>query len=187
MMTTTHAFAGALLGAAAALVTPVAPEQAIAAGFLGGALPDADLLWTHRRSLHFPVYGSTLAVPVALAAIVVGAPVVVLAAVFVVAAAVHAVMDAFGGGVEHRPWEATSERGVYNHATGQWVSPRRWVRYAGAPEDLLLAAVCAVPLLAHTSGTLQLSFGTVLACSGLFVGVRRRIVPLAERLFPGDP
>jgi hypothetical protein len=92
-------------------------------------------------------------------------------------------MDAFGGGVGLRPWEGTSEKGVYNHLDGRWVRPRGWVRYAGAPEDFVLATLCAVPALALTSGSLQLVLGGVLVGSGGFVLVRRRLAGITERLF----
>jgi len=97
--------------------------------------------------------------------------------------AIHCVMDALGGGVELRPWEATSERGVYNHASGHWIRPRRWVRYAGAPEDFLLALLFGLPVLVLTSGRLQLGLGVVLVLSGLFTAVRRRLATATERLF----
>jgi hypothetical protein len=69
-------------------------------------------------------------------------------AAFFVSAAVHSGMDALGAGDELRPWEATSEKGVYDHLRGRWIRPRRWVRYDGAPEDLLLTSLFAVPGLA---------------------------------------
>jgi hypothetical protein len=185
MMTTTHALFGALLGAAAATVAPVATPVAVVVGFLGGAAPDADLLAVHRRSAHFPVYAAAVAVPVSAAAVLVQTAAATLAAVFVLAAATHCLMDVFGGGVEHRPWEATSEKGVYDHRRGRWIPPRRWVRYAGAPEDFVLAAAFAAPVLAVTTGRLQSGLFVVVVVSGLFVAVRRRLPTLTERLL-GD-
>ena len=182
MMTTTHALFGALVGATTATFAPDLAPAAVVAGFAGGALPDADLLWTHRRSTHFPVWGTVAAVAAVAAAALVGTPAAVLVAVFAVAAAAHCLMDVFGGGVELRPWEATSERGVYNHAGSYWVRPRRWVRYAGAPEDFLLAAGFALPALLATGGRLRGGLLAVLAVSGLFVAVRRRLTGVTERL-----
>jgi len=182
MMTTTHALFGALVGATTATFAPELAPVAVVVGFVGGALPDADLLWTHRRSTHFPVWATVAAVAVVAAAGLVGTPAIVLLAVFTVAAAAHCLMDVFGGGVELRPWEATSERGVYNHAGGYWVRPRRWVRYAGAPEDFLLAAGFALPTLVVTTGRLRDGLLAVLVASGLFVAVRRRLTGVTERL-----
>jgi hypothetical protein len=185
MMTSTHGFVGALLGVSTAAVTPELTATAVVIGFLGGTLPDIDLVATHRRSLHFPVYATGLVAPVAGIAVLTGTSSAILLAVFTLGIAVHCLMDAFGGGVELRPWEATSDRGVYNHATGRWIRPRRWVRYAGAPEDFLLAFACALPTLALTSGGVQLGLLVVLVCSGVFTVVRRRLSTVTERLFSG--
>jgi hypothetical protein len=185
-MTTTHALAGALVGAVATVLVPGGGPTALVVGFVGGALPDADLLWTHRRSLHFPVLAPAVAVPATALAAAVGTPTAALAAVFLLAVAIHALMDVFGGGVETRPWAATSDRGVYDHAAGRWIRPRRWVRYAGAPEDFLLALAVGLPALALATGWYRDLLVAVLACSALFVAVRRRLAGLTERLF-ADP
>lgn len=182
MMTTTHALFGALLGATVATFAPVATPVAVLVGFVGGAAPDADLVAVHRRSTHFPVYATAIAVPVSAAALLVGTATATLVAVFALAAATHCLMDVFGGGVEHRPWEATSDQGVYDHLHGRWIRPRRWIRYAGAPEDFVLAAAFAAPVLAVTTGGLRQGLGAVLVASGLFVAVRRRLPTLTERL-----
>jgi len=185
MMTTTHALVGAVLGAAAAPFAPVGTPAAVAAGFAGGAAPDVDLVATHRRSTHFPVAGTAVAAGFVAVAVIVASPAATLLAVTVVAAAVHSSMDALAGGVERRPWEATSEEAVYNHVGGYWVRPRRWVRYAGAPEDLLLAAAAALPLLATTAGRVRTAVAAVVAVSAGFVAVRRRLPTVADRLLAG--
>ena len=186
MMTTTHALVGALVGATTAAYAPELTPTAVAVGFVGGALPDADLAGTHRRSTHYPVWGAvTAAVVVGLTALL-ASPAAILLAVFSVAAALHPLSDVFGGGVERRPWEATSERGVYNHAGGYWVRPRRWIRYSGAPEDAGLAAGVAVPVLFLTGGQLRDALLAVVLVSCLFALVRRRLAGVTERLLGGD-
>jgi len=185
MMTSTHGFVGALLGVATASVVPGLAPAVVVVGFVGGLLPDLDLVATHRRSLHFPVYATALALLGSGGALLASTPATILFAVFSLAVAIHCVMDAFGGGVEVRPWEATSDHGVYNHVTGRWIEPRRWVRYAGAPEDLVLALACALPAIALTSGAVQLGLVVVLVVSGLFTAVRRRLHTVTERLFGG--
>lgn len=182
-MTTTHGFVGALVGLAVASVAPVHAPLVVVVGFLGGVLPDADLLATHRRTLHFPCLSALVASPVALAAFVSPTPPLLLLAVLLLAMAVHCVMDVFGGGVETRPWEATSELGVYNHLTGRWIRPRRWIRFAGAPEDFLLASAAGLPTILLTTGRVQFGLVVVLAGSGLFTAVRRRLAGITERLF----
>lgn len=186
MMTTTHGFVGALLGVSTVAFAPELAPSAVVVGFVAGALPDADLLGTHRRSLHFPVFAPLVALCFVGMATLWPTPLAVLLAVGSLAIAAHCFMDAFGGGVEVRPWEATSERGVYNHTSGRWIRPRRWVRYAGAPEDFVLALVCALPVLALTSGALQLALTIVLVVSGLFTAVRRRLPAVTERLFANE-
>ena len=185
MMTTTHALVGALVGATTAAYAPELTPTAVAVGFVGGALPDADLAGTHRRSTHYPVWGAAAAAVVVGLAALLASTAAILLAVFAVAAALHPLSDVFGGGVERRPWEATSERGVYNHAGGYWVRPRRWVRYSGAPEDLLLAAAAALPLLATTAGRVRTAVAAVVAVSAGFVAVRRRLPTVADRLLAG--
>jgi hypothetical protein len=182
MMTSTHAVAGATLGTVAAAFAPELGAPAILAGFVGGALPDLDLLATHRRTTHYPVVGTIAALGVTGVALAVGTTGALLVAVGALAAALHVLMDVFGGGVEPAPWRATSDRGVYDHVAGRWIPPRRWVRYAGAPEDLLLSVGLAVPALAATAGPVRGLLLATLACSTGFSIVRRRLAALSARL-----
>lgn len=185
MMTSTHGFVGAAIGVGLATVRPGVGAAAIVVGFVAGALPDADLLATHRRTCHFPVLAPAVALPVTALALAVGRPAALLVAVAALAVAVHCLMDVLGGGVEHRPWEATSERGVYDHVRGRWIRPRRWVRWAGAPEDFLVALAPALFVLAVAPDGLQSGLLLVLLASGGFVLVRRRLPALTERFLDG--
>lgn len=185
MMATTHALAGALVGAAVALAVPELAPAVLVAGFVGGLFPDADIYAGHRKTLHFPVYYSLAAV--AAAAATVAWPVYgTLALVFLAAAALHSVMDVFGGGLELRPWEATSDRAVFEHYRGVWHAPRRWIRYDGSPEDAALGALLAAPSLAVAQRTVTGSLAGGLTVESLLlaaVGVSlawvavRRVVP----------
>lgn len=180
MMSATHALAGAALAAPLALIAPEFALVAVLAAFAGGAAPDLDLAWAHRRTLHFPVYFTLLALPaLALAAVVPSLLTVALAA-FLGAAALHAVSDAFGGGLELRPWEGTSQRAVYNHYHGRWHPPLRWVRYDGAPEDLLLSALLAVPVAVLVPEATPL-VGATVAVAAMYALCRKRLVDFAER------
>ncbi|WP_144904128.1 metal-dependent hydrolase [Halobellus captivus] len=156
MMVTTHVAAGLLL---AVPVVAVAPQFTLAAAIgaiLGGILPDIDLfVGTHRRTLHFPVYYSVLGVLVGAVALFAPTPVTVAAALFFLAAGLHSVSDWFGAGEELRPWERTSDRAVYLHPRRRWLRPRYLVRYDGAPEDLLLTVVFAVPAIVAFDGWLR--------------------------------
>ncbi|MFC4551732.1 MULTISPECIES: metal-dependent hydrolase [Halorussus] len=183
MMATTHALFGMLLGAVALFVAPEFAPVAIAAGAAGGLFPDLDLPLpgVHRKTLHFPVYNAFAALPAVALAALAPTTLTVAAAAFLAAAAAHAASDALGGGLELRPWEATSERAVYDHFRGRWIHPRRLIRYDGAPEDLLLAAALAVPAAAYD----RLSQFVALALLGVSVGyvaLRKPLVDAGESL-----
>jgi hypothetical protein len=167
------------------LALPVAyarPEfaaVALVAGFVGGAMPDLDLYAGHRKTLHYPVYGP----PLAAAALSIAAwqptAATVGVAVALAAAALHSLADVLGGGLELRPWEATSERAVYDHHRSRWLAPRRWVRYDGSPRDLLLAVALAAPLLVTLDAPLRVLVFATLAVAVGYTAVRRVLPGLA--------
>ena len=175
------------MGALIAVLSPELLPVAIIVGLLAGVVPDLDLLWTHRKTTHFPVYGAVGTFAVGLVAATTGSSLVLLLTVAVAAFSLHPLMDILCGGVEVRPWEATSEQAVYDHAHHRWLRPRRLVRYAGAPEELLLTAVVGFPLVAVTTEALQQSVVVIMLVSGLLISVRRRLAPLVERLFADGP
>ena len=147
MMLPTHVLVGLALALPVAVAVPEHADIALTAGLLGGLIPDLDMYIGHRKTLHYPVYYSALAAVAAPVAALVPTTATIAAAMGLLGAAAHSVMDVFGGGLELRPWEATSSRAVYNHHHDRWLAPRRWIRYDGAPEDLVLSVVVAVPLL----------------------------------------
>ena len=163
MMATTHALAGMALASAVSVFAPeYAPVAVVAAG-AGGAFPDLDTPGRHRRTLHFPVYYTLAAVGLLVVALVVPSTVTVALAAFVGSAALHSVTDVFGGGLELRPWEGTSDRAVYDHYHGRWVRPRRWVRYDGSPGDVALATLLAILTLVFAPAGGSLAGGSVRA------------------------
>jgi hypothetical protein len=182
MMLPTHALAGMVLGLPVALAAPEFATPALLAGFVGGVLPDLDLYAGHRRTLHYPVYYPLLAALAAVVAAIAPSTASVAAAVLLAGAAAHSVADVAGGGLELRPWEATSERAVFDHARGQWLAPRRWVPYDGAPEDLLSAVAIAVPLWMTVTGTLRLLVAASVVVAAVYAAVRRRLPAAAERI-----
>ncbi|USZ70418.1 metal-dependent hydrolase [Natronosalvus halobius] len=185
MMLPTHAFAGMVIALPYALAFPEFGPVALLAGFLGGIVPDLDLYAGHRKTLHYPVYYSgvaTLVVPIALLRPTLP---VVVATWFLVGAALHSVGDVFGGGLELRPWEATSNRAVYDHHNRRWIAPLRWVRYDGAPEDLALSVVLAVPLVVALEGALEWLVIAFLGIAVTYTAVRRMLPAVASRLL-GD-
>ncbi|RQG94459.1 metal-dependent hydrolase [Natrarchaeobius chitinivorans] len=187
MMATTHAYGGLAVAAALAIVVPEFAFVIAAAAIVGGLFPDLDLYAGHRRTLHFPVYYWVLAVPASVVAVTVPRPATVATAVFLLAAALHSAMDAFGGGLELKPWRATSDRAVYSHYHDRWIEPRRWVRYDGAPEDLALAVALAIPALVVFDGVVRRLAFAGLAISAGYVLVRKPLAVVAERVLERVP
>jgi hypothetical protein len=197
MMATTHALVGVGL---AVLVGSLFPEGAagtsmvpVAAAALGGLFPDFDLYAGHRRTLHFPVYfnvAAVIAAVVAAAATVVApgsAVVITSVALFLAAAGVHSAMDAAGGGVELRPWRGESDRAVYSHHHGRWIRPRRWVRYDGAPEDLLVAVAVAAPVVYVVDGPVETGVLLAVGVSAVYVVVRKPMVAATQAVVDALP
>jgi len=182
MMLPTHALAGMVLGLTVALFAPDVGSVAVVAGLLGSVLPDLDIYTGHRRTLHYPLYYTVLAALAGVVALLVPTGPTVFVAVFLAGAALHSASDALGGGLELRPWEATSDRAVYDHYNGRWIEPRRWVGYDGSPGDLLLSVALAVPLLVALDGPLRWVVVVSLVVAGVYTAVRR-LLPRLARLF----
>lgn len=179
MMLPTHALGGMALAMPVAFVAPEFTGIALVAGLLGGIVPDLDMYVGHRKSLHYPVYYSALTLPaLTLAGLLPSVP-TIFTAFFLIGAAVHSVADIFGGGLELRPREATSNRAVYDHYRGQWIAPRRWIRYDGSPSDLLVSITLAVPLLIALDGGLREIVIVTLAVAFVYTAVRRLLPTLA--------
>lgn len=184
MMLPTHALGGMALGLVAAAIVPEFAGIAVVAGLLGGIFPDFDLYAGHRKTLHYPVYYSALTVGALVVAAAALGPLTVGAVLFLLGAAVHSVADAFGGGLELRPWEASSDRAVYDHYRRRWIKPRRWVSYDGSPGDLLLSITLAVPLLLALDGELRgIVVGSLVV--GMSYAAVRRFLPTAADLLIG--
>jgi hypothetical protein len=113
--------------------------------------------------------------------------VTVAAAFVLVGAAIHCRMDIYGGGLELRPWEATSDRAVYDHVSGRWIPPRRLVAYDGSKGDLGIALVFAAPLLALVEGPFVALVAGAVAVGTAYVLLRRRLAALAPVVFGRVP
>ena len=183
MMAPTHALAGIVVASTSVILAPDHATAALLAGAAGGLFPDVDaVVGTHRKTLHFPAYGWVVAVPAVGLAVLTPAPWSVALACFGAAAALHALSDWFEGGVEWRGWERNTDRAVYCHLTGEWLTARRWIRYDGAPEDLLLSAVLAGVALLVVSGPVRWLVVALLALGAVYTLVRRRVPGLVDRL-----
>ncbi|MFC7201412.1 metal-dependent hydrolase [Halospeciosus flavus] len=176
-MATTHAAVGTLLALPLFLVSPELAATAATAGWLGGVFPDLDVaVVEHRKTLHYPDYYWLLAFPLLGVAAAYPGPRTVAAAFFVLAAAVHSVSDVFGGSLGLRPWLADDERGVYFHSRKRWLRPRRWIRYDGSPEDLLVGTLCALPAISLFDGLLRWLLVGGIAVSVVYTTLRKKLV-----------
>lgn len=187
MMATTHVLVGLAIAATIGVFGPEIGLLAVIAAAVGGAFPDLDLYAGHRRTLHYPVYYTAVAVPTLLLAAVLNTPMVWAIGLFLAGAAAHSVMDAAGGGLELRPWRGNSDRAVYSHYHGRWLPPRRIVRYDGAPEDLVLGGLAALPGLLTFEGHLLTGLWILLGVSLAYTVVRKPMVAFAEWLLERTP
>jgi hypothetical protein len=178
MMGTTHALAGAFLGAAIATVAPEFAIVVVWAAVIGSVVPDLDIYRGHRRTLHYPIYGWVAVAPAVALVIAVPHAYTVGLATFLVAAALHAGMDVFGGGLELRPWEAGSDHAVYSHYHDRWLAPRRLVPYDGSPRDLGLAGAFAVVPAATLPDPVPPFVAALLGVSVAYVALRKRLASL---------
>lgn len=182
MMGVTHALMGAFLALPALVLSPEYVIYAAIGGLAGGLFPDLDLVFKHRKTLHFPFYYSIAAVAAAVSVMIWTTAPAVFTAYFLVAAAVHSLVDVFGGGLETRPWKQTSDRAVYSHLHGRWFEPRRGVRYDGSPEDFGLSLVFAAPCYLMYPFLQELVLAS-LAAAAVYTLLRKKIVDWAPERF----
>lgn len=187
MMLPTHALVGLAIAAPLVALSPDLAPVALAGALAGSVLPDLDLYAGHRRTLHYPVGYTVAAAAVGLAALVLATPLLVAAAFLLGGAALHCRMDRYGGGLELRPWENSSDRAVYDHYRGRWRRPKRWIRYDGAPEDVLLAVGLGGPLLVVLHGPFRWVVAGALLVGVAYGILRRRLANLAPIVFGSVP
>lgn len=183
MMLPTHAVVGLAIATPLLTLAPDLAPAALTGGLLGGVFPDLDLYSGHRKTLHFPTGYVVAALPAAAVAWLAPGHVTIAAVFFVFGAVAHCRMDRYGGGLELEPWEATSDRAVYDHARGEWREPKRWVRYDGSPRDLLLLTAVAVPLFLTVGWPFRGVVGLALLVGVVYVVLRQRLAALAPVVF----
>lgn len=180
-MSPTHVATGLAVAAVVATVAPSLGTAAAVGGIVGAVVPDLDLfVGEHRRTLHFPTLGWLPVAATAPVALLSPAPSTVALACACFTVAIHAASDALGAGEELRPWERTNPNAVYCHARGRWLRARYVIRYDGAPEDLLLAAVLAAPALVVFEGPVRWAAAGMVAVGAVYAAVRKRVVRYFE-------
>lgn len=174
MMVFTHVLVGVLFGAVLASVAPGSTAGLVGAGLVGGLFPDVDMLFVHRKTLHFPVLYSLAAVALGVAVVATGSGPAALLFAAGVAAAVHCLMDTLGGGKEMRPWRETDDRAVYDHVTRRWIRPRR-LFYDGSLPDLCLAVVAGTGAMWTLPSQFSAPVLALVGVSVVYTGLRRAI------------
>lgn len=182
-MAVTHALIGLFLAISSILVWPEMVFYAALGGFIGGIFPDLDLAFNHRKTFHYPVIFSISTAMMVL--LVLLSPSIVSIAVFYffLSAAVHSWIDIFGGGLEARPWIPSDDRGVYSHTLEKWFEPKRWIRYDGSPEDLVLSTMIAVPCYIFYTGIFRDIIILTLLIGGVYTLLRKKIIDWAPERF----
>ncbi len=176
MMAPTHVVVGAILAMPILVLSPGYAVTAALAAIAGGIFPDFDLFFgRHRRTLHFPGGYWALATPILGWAVLEPGTATVAAAFFLTAAGIHSLQDWFGAPPEARPWESTSNKAVYSHLTGQWLPPKRWVRYDGAPEDLAITVGLGVPGIVLFDSPVSVLLIISVAIGVVYASIRKHI------------
>lgn len=187
MMLPTHVLAGLAIATPIVVVSPDHGTTALFGALVGSIVPDLDMYWGHRRSLHYPTGYTLVAVPAAFTAVLLKSAVPVALAFVLIGASLHCRMDRYGGGLELRPWEATSDRAVYDHVRGRWRKPKRWIRYDGAPEDVLIAVLLGTPLFVILERPFRWLVVALLLIGVVYGVLRRRLAALAPVVFDNVP
>ncbi|WP_324664374.1 metal-dependent hydrolase [Haloarcula sediminis] len=187
MMLPTHAVVGLALATPLAVIAPEFATAVLTGGLVGGILPDLDLYAGHRRSLHYPTGYTLVAVAVGLVAALYQTQLLAALAFLFVGAAAHCRMDRYGGGLELRPWEGTSEKAVYDHVRGRWRTPKRWIPYDGSPGDIVLLGAVAVPLALVLDSPFRWVPPVALIAGCTYGLLRRRLADLAPAVFERVP
>ncbi|GAB7092186.1 hypothetical protein JCM18237_24570 [Halorubrum luteum] len=181
-MLPTHVLVGLAVAAPVAVAVPELATPILVGALVGSVLPDVDVAAIHRRTFHYPTGYVLAAVPAAALAIAVPTAEAVVLASTLVAAALHCRMDRYGGSHELRPWERKSDRAVYDHVQGRWLDARRWTRYDGAPEDLLVATVAGSVALVGLVEPFRTLAAIALVVGVVYAGFRRRLSDVASRI-----
>lgn len=135
MMTTTHALVGMLIGTTSLTWNPSLLTHTVVAGLIGGIIPDLDLIFEHRKTLHMPIYytlGAVISIPVLL-----HSPSIISAftAYLFFSLSIHTTLDIISGGLAPKRHKHPQPYPIYDHFRGKWIS-KKVIRYDGSPEDI---------------------------------------------------
>lgn len=177
----THVLIGILLSMQIAQISTIPISYFLLFGAIGGFLPDIDMLFVHRKTLHYPVIFSILTSVLILLYISTRSDILLLFIVLILAAAIHCLMDVLGGGKEMRPWRETDDRAVYDHIRQRWVEPLR-LFYDGSLPDLFISVISAVLILLFDSVRIDFWIILLIALAIMYTLFRR----IVTRWIPDD-
>ncbi|MFC6992444.1 metal-dependent hydrolase [Haladaptatus sp. GCM10025707] len=175
MMTTTHIALGLSLAYGLAALLPDYTTLVLGVAVVASIFPDFDVVFEHRKTLHYPVYFGVAALPLAVLVILAPSQLVVGLFTFLAFAWVHSISDIFGGGAEAHPWEGPSTRAVFLHPADRWIPPTRGVRYDGSPEDLALCILFSIPAFVVATGALFYLLIVNIALSVVYTAIRKQV------------
>lgn len=182
-MAPTHVFASLLLASPLLLVSPESALLVFIPAFIGGFFPDLDLFFgIHRKSLHFPMMYLSLAVFSGILAAVYTTNITIVLAAFTIGICSHVFGDILGAGLEHKPWEKTSDKGVYNHMSEEWISPTHIIGYDGSLKDLfVLILMSPVVFYMYRDIAYMREFVASVIVIGIIYSILRKILPEVEK------
>lgn len=176
-MFSTHILAGGSLGLLASFFAPELVPAAVLGGMIGGFAPDFDMFTEHRKDGHRPFQYLILTAVLLTAMIFHSSAYLVFAGFFTASMTLHSFMEIFSNGKTMRPEENPDDRAVYNHVTGNWIEPRRWV-LCSSERDLLLMFMVSIPMI--YSGIYLVPALAVEAWGALYYFISDRVLEMME-------
>lgn len=155
MMFSTHIAWGALMGLVLHTYIGLPVSQAVGAGAVSGFLPDLDMLWEHRRTLHRPIQYLVAGTILVGSFLITRNGFLAMVSTLFLGASLHGFMEILTNGKTKRPHKKPDKRGVYNHVSGRWIRAEYAV-VGSSGRDLFLTIVPSLVLLAGLGDALRL-------------------------------
>jgi hypothetical protein len=114
-------------------------------GVAGGLLPDLDVIFNHRKTLHYPniylMIGSFLVLLFYLTNI----SAILFVGIIFSSSFVHCFLDILCSGSTIKPWRESDDKAVYDHLRGKWIRPKG-LFYDGSIRDMILLSISSASL-----------------------------------------
>jgi hypothetical protein len=191
-MVTTHIFVSLLLAFCVSFVSPLEVGTILPIAFVGGFFPDLDMFFgTHRKTLHYPVYGSVLAVASFVFFLITHSMIIGFITIFLIGCMSHTLTDILSCGLEKYPWKKNSKQAVYNHHTKKWIPPRYIIPYDGSIEDFGVTFIGGVLFLFATKTYtinyyLWMTMGLI-GVAFIYTVLRKRLPRIEQKLYSRFP